>query len=66
MLGGEAMSNIRDVLILGSEKIIRHYRFLLSRTTNERERELYRKRIEREQRLLDELLENGFLRQRAA
>lgn len=60
------MSNIRDVLILGSEKIIRHYRFLLSRTTNERERELYRKRIEREQRLLDELLENGFLRQRAA
>lgn len=60
------MSNIRDVLILGSEKIIRHYRFLLSRTTNERERELYRKRIEREQRLLDELLENGLLRQRAA
>lgn len=32
------MSDVRDVLIRGSEKIIGHYRFLLSRTTNERER----------------------------
>ena len=31
------MSDVRDVLICGSEKIIGHYRFLLSRTTSERE-----------------------------
>ncbi len=59
------MSDVRDVLIRGSEKIIGHYRFLLSRTTNERERELYRRRIEREQRLLNDL-QGGFPGQRAA
>ncbi len=60
------MSDVRDVLIRGSKKIIEHYRFLLSRTTSERERELYRRRIEREQRLLDDLLQGGFPEQRAA
>jgi hypothetical protein len=49
------MSNIRDLLIRGSKKVIGHYRLLLTSATNEEERELYRTRIEREQRLLDEL-----------
>ena len=49
------MSELRDVLIRGSEKVIEHYRLLLARATSESERELYRARIEREQRLLDEL-----------
>jgi hypothetical protein len=49
------MSGIRDVLIRGSEKIIGHYRLLLLGAKNEEERELYRRRIEREQRLLVEL-----------
>jgi hypothetical protein len=53
------MSGIRDLLIRGSEKVIGHYRLLLASATNEEERELYRTRIEREQRLLDEL-QGGF------
>jgi hypothetical protein len=53
------MSGIRDVLIRGSQKVIGHYRLLLLRAKNEEERELYRRRIEREQRLL-EGLHGGF------
>ncbi len=53
------MSDIRDVLIRGSKKIIAHYRFLLSRTTSESERELYRRWFERKQRLLDDLLQGA-------
>ena len=53
------MSGIRDVLIRGSEKVIGHYRLLLLRAKNEEEGELYRRRIEREQRLL-EGLHGGF------
>ena len=53
------MSGIRDLLIRGSEKVIGHYRLLLARAKTEKERELYRSRIEREQRLLDEL-RDGF------
>ena len=49
------MSSIRDLLIRGSEKVIGHYRLLLASAKNEEERELYRSRIEREQRRLDEL-----------
>jgi hypothetical protein len=49
------MSDLSDVLIRGSEKVIEHYRLLLARSTSEGERELYRSRIEREQRLLNEL-----------
>lgn len=60
------MSDVQDVLIHGSKKIIQHYEFLISRTPSERERELYRRRIEREQRLLDDLLQSGFPRQHAA
>lgn len=50
------MSDLRDVLIRGSEKVIENYLLLLARSTNEgkRKRTLYRQ-IEREQRLLDEL-----------
>jgi hypothetical protein len=47
--------SIRDLLSRGSKKIIGHYRLLLASAKNEEERELYRSRIEREQRLLDEL-----------
>jgi hypothetical protein len=49
------VSGIQDLLIRGSEKVIGHYRLLLASAKNEEERELYRSRIEREQRLLDEL-----------
>jgi hypothetical protein len=53
--GSGLMSNIRDLLIDGSEKVIAHYRLLLASANTEKERELYRSRIERERRLLDEL-----------
>jgi len=49
------VSSIRDLLIDGSEKVIGHYRLLLASAKTEEERELYRSRIERERRLLDEL-----------
>ena len=49
------MSRIRDLLIRGTEKVIGHYRLLLASAKNEGELELYRSRIERELRLLDEL-----------
>ncbi|AWL97662.1 MULTISPECIES: hypothetical protein [Bradyrhizobium] len=49
------MSDVRNLLISGSEKVIGHYRVLLAGARSESERELYRARIEREQRLLDAL-----------
>jgi hypothetical protein len=53
------MSGVRELLIHGSEKVIGHYRLLLASAKTEKECELYRSRIEREQRLLDEL-RDGF------
>ena len=58
------MSGIRDLLIRGSKKVIGHYRLLLASAKKEEERELYRSRIAREQRLLDEL--HGGFRDRFA
>jgi hypothetical protein len=49
------MSGIQELLIRGSEKVIGHYRLLLASAKTEKECELYRSRIEREQRLLDQL-----------
>jgi len=49
------MTDVRDLLIRGSEKVIGHYRTLLASAQSEEERELYQSRIEREQRLLDQL-----------
>lgn len=49
------MIDVRDMLIRGSEKVIAHYRLLLAGAKTEKERELYLSRIEREQRLLDQL-----------
>ena len=49
------MRDLRDLLIRGSEKVIGHYRILLASAKTEAERQLYRSRIDREQRLLDEL-----------
>ena len=51
------MTEVRALLIRGSEKVIAHYSMLLASVR--KERELYRSRIEREQRLLDEL-QSGF------
>lgn len=51
------MSDIRNMLIRGSEKVIAHYQLLLAGAKTDRERELYLDRIEREQRLLDRLRE---------
>ena len=59
------MRGVRDLLIRGSEKVIGHYRLLLARAQTEKERELYRSRIESEQRLLDEL-RDGFSNRFAA
>jgi hypothetical protein len=53
------MTGVRDLLIRGSEKIIGHYRLLLRWAKTEKERELYRSRIEHEQRLLNKL-RDGF------
>jgi hypothetical protein len=49
------LSGDRDLLIRGSENVVGHYRLLLARSKTEKERELYRNRIEREQRLPDDL-----------
>jgi len=49
------MTNVRDLLIRGSEKVIDHYRLLLASAKTERERQLYLSRIEREERLLRQL-----------
>jgi hypothetical protein len=59
------MSGIRDLLIHGSEKVIEHYLVLLAGAKNERERELYQSRIERERRLLDDLRHDFFDRSAA-
>jgi len=48
------MTDLQDLLIRGSEKVIAHYRLLLAGAKTEKERELYLSRIEREQRLLDQ------------
>lgn len=53
------MSDVHELLIRGSEKVIGHYRLLLASAKTESERQLYRSRIEREQRLLDQL-QGGF------
>ena len=49
------MTDVRELLIRGSEKAIGHNRLLLAGAKTERERNLYLNRIEREQRLLDRL-----------
>lgn len=59
------MTDIRDALIRGGEKVIGHYRLLLASAKTEKERKLYRSRIEREQRLLEEL-QGGFSNRIAA
>ncbi|MDE2378340.1 hypothetical protein [Bradyrhizobium sp.] len=51
--------SVRDLLIQGSEKVIGHYRLLLASAKTESGCQLYRSRIEREQRLLNELM-GGF------
>ncbi|MCK1422811.1 hypothetical protein IVA87_06740 [Bradyrhizobium sp. 147] len=59
------MSDVRNLLIRGSEKVIQHYRLLLASAKTESERQLYRSRIEREQRLL-ETLQDGVPQRSAA
>jgi hypothetical protein len=49
------MTDISNLLIRSSEKVIVHYRLLIASAKDEKERELYLSRIEREQRLLDQL-----------
>jgi len=49
------MSDVRDLLIRGSAKVIGRYRLLLASAKTDSERQLYQTRIEREQRLLDQL-----------
>ncbi|WP_157789256.1 hypothetical protein, partial [Bradyrhizobium japonicum] len=49
------MTDVRNLLIRGSEKVTVRYRLLIAGAKNEKERELYLSRIEREQWLLDQL-----------
>jgi hypothetical protein len=49
------MTDVRDLLVRGSEKVIAHYQLLLASARTENERELYQSRIERELRLLQRL-----------
>jgi hypothetical protein len=49
------MNRQRELLIRGSEKVIGHYELLLASAKTESERELYRRRIERERRLIRDL-----------
>jgi hypothetical protein len=53
------MTAYRDLLIRGSQKVIGHYELLLARAKTDRERELYRQRIERERRLISYLQGEG-------
>jgi len=53
------VSGIRELLIGGGERTIGRCRLLLARAKNEKERELYGSRMERERRLPDEL-RSGF------
>lgn len=46
---------VRDFLIRGCRKVIGHYERLLLTATSEQERLLYQARIEREQRVMDDL-----------
>ncbi|MCG2641418.1 MULTISPECIES: hypothetical protein [Bradyrhizobium] len=47
--------DVRDFLIWGIQKVIGHYERLLSTAKSEEERQLYQSRIEREQRVIDDL-----------
>jgi len=53
------MKGLQQILIRGSEKIIGHYQFLLDTAMSEDERELFRRRIEEERRILSRLLDTS-------
>lgn len=53
------MTDLQEVLIRGSEKIIGYYKYLLDTATSDAERERFRRRIDEEQRLLDKLRRSG-------
>ena len=59
------MTDVRSMLIRGSEKVIAHYRLLLVGAKSDKERDLYLSRIEREQRLVDQI-RDGMPRRSAA
>jgi hypothetical protein len=47
--------NLRDTLIRGSQKVIQHYQALLRYARSEHERQHYRSRIAREEKLIEQL-----------
>ncbi|MGY4622419.1 hypothetical protein ACVWY3_000175 [Bradyrhizobium sp. USDA 4486] len=51
---------VRDFLIRGSQKVIGHYESLLRTAKSEQERQLYQARIEREQRVINDLRHGAF------
>ncbi|MFY9957680.1 hypothetical protein [Bradyrhizobium sp.] len=59
------MSDVRDLLISGSEEVIGRYRLLPADPKSDPEREYHRSRLEQGQRLLDEL-GGGFQKRLAA
>ncbi|QQO17924.1 hypothetical protein JJB99_00725 [Bradyrhizobium diazoefficiens] len=59
-MSGTVGSGVRDFLMRGSQKVIAHYERLLSTAKSEQERQLYQARIEREQRVIDDLRHGAF------
>ena len=53
-------SGVRDFLVRGSQKVIAHYERLLRTAKSEQERQLYQARIEREQRVINDLGQGAF------
>ncbi|MCC8968400.1 hypothetical protein H8A95_40470 [Bradyrhizobium sp. Pear76] len=60
------MTELQRLLIRGSEKVIDHYQFLLDTEKSEHERELLKRRIEKERRMLNDLLQGSDPSARAA
>ena len=53
------MTELQRLLVRGSEKIIGHYQFLLDTAKSEHERELFKRRIEEERQMLNNLIQGS-------
>ncbi|KWV57459.1 hypothetical protein AS156_39860 [Bradyrhizobium macuxiense] len=60
------MTELQRLLIRGSEKVIGHYQFLFDTAKSEHERELLKRRIEKERQMLNDLLQGSDPAARAA
>ena len=53
------MTELQRLLVRGSEKIIGHYQFLLDTAKSEHERKLFKRRIEEERQMLNNLIQGS-------